>query len=341
MTNNQVFGPLNVRADPDIDVGSANVDAVKVAGEIFYVQAAGRALYSAAYDINSDKFRSYNRSAFNQTMVPLAKTITQLSYQQQPHSCIWAVRSDGLLMGYSYSAEFQVQGWHRHPIGNSACSVESIAVIPSYEGGRDELWAVVAVTVNAATQRHVVVIEKEWDSSIDQDQAFYLDDALTYSGTATTTVRGLQHLRGKTIQVLVDGSTHPDVVVSAQGAITLQRSGSVVHAGFQSDAKLATMPINAGTAAGTPQMRIKRLTNVGFRFFETWAGKVGSKEDKTDTLSFRSAGDAMDAPPPVFTGDKLMTWNGDYERDGVIWYIQDKPLPATILAIVAEVVASG
>ena len=51
------------------------------------------------------------------------------------------------------------------------------------------------------------------------------------SGSAATTISGLDHLEGQTVSVLADGSTHPDKTVSS-GSITLDRSSTKVKVGL-------------------------------------------------------------------------------------------------------------
>ena len=45
----------------------------------------------------------------------------------------------------------------------------------------------------------------------------------------------------------------------------------------------------------------------------------------------------MDAPPPLFTGDKLLEFPGDYDFDGYIMVRQEQPLPMTVVAIMPQV----
>jgi len=54
-----------------------------------------------------------------------------------------------------------------------------------------------------------------------------------------------------------------------------------------------------------------------------------------DTLPFRSTGMEMDAPPDLFTGDRLLTFPKGYGRDIKILVWQNQPLPLTILSMVA------
>jgi hypothetical protein len=42
----------------------------------------------------------------------------------------------------------------------------------------------------------------------------------------------------------------------------------------------------------------------------------------------------MDSSPPLYDGDKKISFNGLYDTAGTVHYRNDQPLPATVLAIV-------
>jgi hypothetical protein len=55
-----------------------------------------------------------------------------------------------------------------------------------------------------------------------------------------------------------------------------------------------------------------------------------------DEIQFRSGSDPMDAPPPLFTGDKLIEWPNGYDFDGYVTVQQYQPLPMTLVAIMPQ-----
>ena len=97
------------------------------------------------------------------------------------------------------------------------------------------------------------------------------------------------------------------------------------------------MRINAGAADGTAQGKTKRINRMVIRLLETLGGKMGPSETEVDELLFRASGDPMDQAPATFTGDKELPWRGGYEKDGYIWYVNEQPLPVTVLAIMPQV----
>lgn len=137
------------------------------------------------------------------------------------------------------------------------------------------------------------------------------------------------------MQVLADGATHPNRTVSS-GSITLQLAASKVHVGLACPAILAPTRLEAGAGDGTAQGKTKRINKVVLRFLNTLGCKAGPSLSVLDEIPFRNGSDPMDAPPPLFTGDKLMEWPGDYDFDGFIVIRQEQPLPMTVVAIMPQ-----
>lgn len=337
ITTNDVFGPGNVKAEPQTYFGSTSISPARIGNTMFFVQGSGRKLREIAYSFESDGLASVDLTRLSPRMIPRSKALTQITYQQEPNSIIWCVRNDGVLVGFTYNREEEVFGWHRHAIGGSSVSVKSAASMPSADGGRDELWLSVTRTINGTVRNYIEIMQDDWDSSLDLDEAWYVDCGLSYSGSATTTITGLDHLEGQTVAILADGATHPTRTVSG-GSITLQVPTEAAIVGLPNTCKLATKRIEAGAQAGTAQGRQKKINEVTVRFLDTLGGKFSPKETGPyETVIFRRASDPMDAPPPPFTGDKVVKWRGGYEQDGIIWYINDQPLPCTIVALIPEV----
>ena len=49
--------------------------------------------------------------------------------------------------------------------------------------------------------------------------------------------------------------------------------------------------------------------------------------------SFRTAGDAMNAPPALFSGDKKVAFRGKWDRTSSVRIEQNQPLPLTVLGV--------
>lgn len=153
-----------------------------------------------------------------------------------------------------------------------------------------------------------------------------------------TTISGLSHLEGQTVDVLVDGATHPQRVVTA-GAITLQQGASKVQVGLPWSAKLQTMRTNAGGADGTSQGKKTRINKAAVRLIESAGLKFGTDFVTMDDIDFRDPSNPMDNAPPLFTGDKELDVPGDWNTDPWMCFQTTAPLPSVIAAVMPQVTA--
>lgn len=143
-----------------------------------------------------------------------------------------------------------------------------------------------------------------------------------------TSVSGLSHLAGKTVDILVDGVVSTSAVVTAGGAITIAdpvNGGGEMHAGLEYTSTMKTMRIEAGSQQGTAQSKLKRISKVYIRVYESIGMNVGN-EDVQDEVPF----DAY----PLFSGDKEAPMPSLWDRNAYIMVIQDDPLPLTIIALI-------
>ena len=100
---------------------------------------------------------------------------------------------------------------------------------------------VVKRTINSATKRYIERM-KPFDFGENTTTAFFVDSGLSYSGSSTATLSGLNHLNGQSITGLVNGATHPNRTVSA-GAITLANNATTAAFGLGYNSQLKTLRI--------------------------------------------------------------------------------------------------
>jgi len=337
-TTSEAFAPGNVKIEQQTSEGSRAVAPQRVGYSTLFVQRSGRKVKEAAYNFQQNGYVCNDLTVLAEHVTKTG--IVQTAWHKEPYVAMWAARTDGRLLGFTFNKEQDVLGWHPHQIGGAFSSgsavVESVAVIPGPNRDRDDLWMIVKRTINGATKRYVEYLESEYRDGDTQSSCLYVDSGSTYSGVPATVISGLGYLEGETVQVLVDGAAHPDRVVSG-GSITLQYAASVVNVGLGYKSKVRTTRIDAGAGDGTSQGKSKRITKVVIRFYNTLGAKAGPDETRLDQIEFRSGSDLMDKAPPLFTGDKLMDWPGGYDFDGYVMVVQDQPLPMTVVAIMPQV----
>ena len=328
--------PTNILIKKQSNHGAANVDAIAVGNATLFLQRAKRKIRELAYNFDVDGYIAPD-------MTILAEHIsegglTQMAYQQEPNQIIYAVRGDGELIGLTYQREQQVTAWHRHIFGGAfgagKAVCESVAVIPT-DDTEYEVYVIIKRTINGATRRFVEYINNFDFTETDNTTFNFLDSALAYSGSAVTTISGLDHLEGQTVSVLANGATHPDKTVSS-GSITLDRSSTNVKVGLSYSSILQTMRLDAGSQNGTSQGKTKRIYEITIRLYESVGVEVGESLDNMERIPFRTSSDPMDQGIPPFTGDKAVEFRGNYDTDGFIFVRQTQPLPLTILSLYPE-----
>ena len=310
--------PSNVRVVQETKYGSSTVTPVTSGRAVLFNQRATKKIRQMIFDLNVEGFVAPDLTILAEDIT--GGGLTHMAYQQEPDSIVWAVREDGVLLGLTYQRDQQVVAWHQHPVGGTDTEVESVAVIPSADGKSDELWISVKRTINSATVRYIEYL----DSTIN------VDSGLTYSGGATSTLSGLTHLEGETVQVVGDGAVMSDAVVSS-GSISLSESVTSASVGLQYITELVTLPPELPQADGASFGKKKSWNRIILNLYQTLGIAVNGKQ-----LVFRTGGDAMDSAPPTFTGQKDITNLGWKESDTSITVRQEQPISMTLISITGE-----
>lgn len=144
-----------------------------------------------------------------------------------------------------------------------------------------------------------------------------------------TVITNLSPYEGQEVQVLTDGAVHPDRTVSG-GQIELQYGAGRVHIGFGYKSLIETERPAGGADDGSAQGQLGAVNRLIVRMSNSLGGRIGPNEDLLDDIQFRSPGDAMDLPPPLFSGDKEQGWPDGFSTDRTVVFVQDQPLPSTI-----------
>lgn len=339
-SNGSPLAPGNVRVRPQSNFGSRAIMPAQAGASVLFVQRAGLKCREITYD----EVSGYSSSDATVDADHItASGIIDFDFAQEPDPLIWAVRADGQLVCLTWNTEQRVRGWHRHPIGGRQSDrdggfVESVATMPAAEGDRNEVWMVVGRVINGVYRRYIEYMERPFREGDAQNSQFYVDCGLTYRGAPTSTISGLGHIEGETVDILVNGAPHPQRVVTG-GAITLQRPYSVVSIGLPAPCRMRTMRMEAGAADGTAQGKTKRMHKMVFRFLNTGGGKYGPDDAHMDYFLF-GQGAPMNQPVPLFTGDQLVSWPKGYETEAYVQYTNDQPTAVTLEGIYPQIVVS-
>lgn len=365
ISSGEVFSPTNATIKEQSRYGSSAVRAIKAGDSTLYVQRAGRKVREIAYNFDTDRFVSPDRTLLAEH-ITTGGLVGGMAWQNEPDATVWAPRADGVLLAMTFNLEdaASVYGWYRNAIGGysdadqeAGAVVECVSVIPTPDGDADELWAIVRRHIDGATVRYVEYLTQPLampermagESDVDfaarnlaaQKDAYFVDGGLIYDGAAADELSGFWHLRGETVQALVDGAAHADVTIGATGKLTLSREGEKVAIGYGYTSEIETMRIEAGSRNGTAQGKTKRVIDYVLRLHESLGGEHGTMRDAMDPILYRTVDHAMDQPVPLFSGDTdPQQPPSGHELAGRVVIRQTQPLPFTLVAIYPQVQVS-
>lgn len=332
--NAPAITPTTLTVKPTGYAGASNVQPVVTSGSILYVQAQGSFVRELSYG-GAEANYSYRTIDLSIMAPDLFETYTirQLAFSRAPDQRLWAVRSDGVLLGMTYVPEQQVYAWHQHTTDGL---FKSVAVIPF--NNDDVLYVVVERVINGRTVKYIERRRKRKYAAY--ADAFFVDSGLTYAGAAVTVLTNLWHLEGKEIDVFSEGAVEARRAV-VNGSITLDAPSTKVSVGLPINARGQMLPIALEAAEAGGQGTIKNVSEAYLRLVDSAAPQVGRSFAQLRQYPSRSVDDDYDGPPAALTEEIAITIDQDWERDGAVCFAQDKPLPLTITGIALDVETGG
>lgn len=179
-----VLSPTEINPKQYSNTGSAAIAPLIVGGNALYVQARGSVVRDLSFDIEVDGYRGNDLTIFSAHLFD-QYTLLDWAYQQIPHSVIWAVRNDGILLGLTYVREHELWAWHRHDFQDGV--VENVCVIP--EGNEDFLYLTVAREIDGGVKRYIERMNTR--QVVDVIDNIFMDSALSYDGRNTNALHSM------------------------------------------------------------------------------------------------------------------------------------------------------
>lgn len=155
--------------------GSNGLMPIGIGPSALFVQARGSVVRDLRYSFESSGYQGNDLTVFSTHLFD-GKTLVDWDYAQIPNSVVWAVRSDGAMVGMTYVREQNMNAWHRHDTDGL---YEAITVVP--EGTEDYVYVVVKRTIGGVTKRYIERFNSRFVTDIATD-AFFVDSGLTYNG---------------------------------------------------------------------------------------------------------------------------------------------------------------
>ena len=322
-SSDSALSPTNITCKKQGTRGTASVPPQFVGPGSLYLQRLGRKIRELVYSYTDDAYLTPDMTILSEHITE--DSIVDMTYQSEPFGILWCVRNDGYLLSMTYERDQQVVAWSKHSFIAGSGVIESVASIPgTYQ---DDLYLTMRATINGADVRHIMVLSSfDYDAAI--ADAFFVDDGITFSGTGTS-ITGLAHLEGETVEILGDGLVQATKKVTS-GAVTAATAiVAKAQVGFPFTSVLQTVNLEAGARSGTSQGKIKRIIQAIVRFLETGNASMGYDSTRTDAISFTAGA--------LTSGDKIINFPKGWNREAYVYIKSDDPLPCNVLCIIPEV----
>jgi hypothetical protein len=262
-----VLRPTGINPRQESYVGAhPDVEPVVVGQTILYVDDSKMRLRHLTFSQEGGGFDGGDKTIVANHLFD-GYTIVSCDYQRNPHSVVWAVRSDGVLLGFTYVPEQEVEAWHRHTTDGT---IEQVITLPN-PSGDDDVYLLVNRTIEGNTVRYIEVFGPRFVPDVTAiEDAFFVDCGLTYDGAPATTFTGLDHLDGERVAVLADGVVISDgrtgatsyTIVNGALSPALSAAASVVQIGLPMPyADLNTLELDVqGTSLRDTHKRVAAVT---------------------------------------------------------------------------------
>lgn len=324
-----IIKPTSIKQKSNSKRGCSTADPVAIGERVLYVQPKGTIVRDIGYSFEKDGFAGDDITLFASHLFK-RKKIIEMAYQQEPDSIVWMIRNDGKVIAMTYLKEQEVLACAPQETDGA---FESVCSIPGEDF--DEIWFI----VKRGDNRYIERLSQRLTSTNPEDCTF-LDSWLKYEGDPATTISRLEHLEGKTVNVLADGFVLSGLTVT-DGSITLASPYSTVCVGLPFVSDFETLNVDFVTDNGTIQSQLAKITDITLIFENTRGGFIGPDFDNmAEIIQYTSqpTGTAI----PLYSGNYEQNLaEGGWKKGCRVCYRQTDPLPVTILAIIPEVTVGG
>lgn len=260
--NGGVITPSDINPQQTSYNGSNRMPPIAIGKSALYVQARGTVIRDLGFDFAVDGYKGNDLTVFSAHLFD-DYSLVDWAYQQIPHSIVWVVRDDGVLLSLTYVREQELFAWARHDFDGGF--VESVSVVP--EGVEDALYLVIRRTIDGLSVRYVERMSSR--NIVNVVDSKFMDSYLSYDGrhTGTTTMT----LSGGTDWVYTEVLT----LTASASAFVAGDVGNAVHlTGVDGDLIRAT--ITAYTSGTVVSVQPNRTVPASMRSvaITTWAMAV-------------------------------------------------------------------
>lgn len=330
------MSPTNFSIKDASTYGSADLQAVKIDREGYFIQRSGKRAYILSYSVEANDYVSQELSRYNPTI--LEAGVVRVAVQRNPDTRIWNVMEDGSIVLVVYEKSEDVVAFLQITTDGD---FEDVVVLPNADS--DDVYAIVKRTINGSTKRYRERLAYD-TQTLGGAETYLSDSFIVKTLAASASVTGLSHLEGETVVVwnltagtpYMDGDDPKTFTVSG-GAITLPASitGSVV-VGIPYTGRWKSTKLAYAAQTGTAMSQKKQSLQIAPILYSTHnrAVKFGPSFDKLQVLPRVIKGKDVGASAMLADYDyDAFAIKGDWNNDSRMCMEFRSPLPGTCLGI--------
>lgn len=317
--------------------GSSRLPPLVIDNVVFYSPSTGDSVRTIGYSFEFDGLKSSDVSIYSPHFLD-GFDIVSWCYSQEPRSLIWAARSDGKLLCFTWEQEQNVWGW---TLCETDGLVKSVCCIT--EGGEDRVYMIVERELEGVPRTFMErMVSHRWD---DITETCFMDCAVSATfETARSEFSGLWHLEGRTDVVgIVDGVAVHGLTV-ADGSVTLPENvgtGLVVSFGIPYQVDVTTLPVRFNAQGeGFNVGRKQQTGQITLSLHESRSVFCGVDENNLYLVKSRTD-EAWGTPDDLMTGDYLVDSANVVSGEASVHVRQTSPLPFTLLGVFMEPVVGS
>ena len=272
---------INIQQQTQHGSFSVNVPTTALDGAILFVDRNGRSLRQYLYDYNEDAYRSIDLSVLASHLIvsPVDMDIVT-STTSEDANYVFVINQDGTAVVLNTLRDQDINGYTKFNQVRDNSSADLF-----------KQCVTVNNTLFTYSQRDVDRF------TIDQMTFDYkMDSSVKYASPHSTTLSGLLHLEGDTVEVVAGNSSLPSRTVSATGTITLTPTEAaltdVIEIGQNFNCEIRGMPLNTRSPNGSQTvLSQKRIDRMNLRVYNSAGVYIDG-----NLVPVRTFGDAGNSP---------------------------------------------
>jgi len=345
--NSPAITPTSVDVRTRSRHGTTAVRPLVIGNEVLFVAKSGRRVMNLFYSLEADGYDVDELMTLNPDLFE-GKQITSWAYDEDD-KIIWIIAS-GVLYSLTYDRRQQVWAWATHSSTSGVIPPKymSVASIKTPTGA--DVYFALERTIGAGKVYTVEALRSENANPVAPRQVdSYIAKTIN---PASITVTGLTHLIGARVSGLFytvapggdgtnfdNGTPFEDLLVNASGEIILPVDAVYVVVGLPYVCTLRPVRPEMGSQGQTSQSMFKLINKVTMRVINTRGLEVSvPHNDKKIAVEPKPfIGVQTQKAPNYVTGDIELNVFGSWGKKGQIEIVQKYPLPAHVVALMAEV----